>query len=264
MATSQSPITRKPEPLPAKRETRFEAIASFAGLLTVWLFVLTFSFQNFVIPSASMASTLLVGDHVLVDRASLAPASLWAPVIPYRDLQRGEPVVFFRPAPNAAGDHDILVKRVIGIPGDRIHLRHGILYRNGIAQAEPYAAKPNAAAYRPYNDDFPAVPPDEASGVTAAWSVELPSHIEGEDLVVPPGNYFVMGDNRSNSNDGRYWGLVPRANLIGRPLFVYWSFKTPEDDIDKTSLPERVSSTLHTALHFFDETRWNRTLHRIQ
>ncbi|WP_433969482.1 signal peptidase I [Tunturiibacter gelidiferens] len=87
--------------------------------------------------------------------------------------------------------------------------------------------------------------------------------MQGEDLVVPSGMYFVMGDNRSNSYDGRYWGLVPRANLIGRPLFVYWSFETPEDDLYNTSPSERASSTLHTALHFFDETRWSRTFHRV-
>jgi signal peptidase I len=155
------------------------------------------------------------------------------------------------------------VKRVIGIPGDRIHLRGGIVYRNGIALNEPYAAKPTPANYDPYNDDFPSISPDRGRNVLAEWSLDLPTHIQGEDLVIPPGMYFVMGDNRTNSYDGRYWGLVPRANLIGRPLFVYWSFKTPEDDMYKTSPSERASSTLHTVLHFFDETRWSRTFHRV-
>ncbi len=245
------------------KETGLLSLASFAGMISVWLFFITFSVQNFVIPSASMASTLLIGDHVLVDRASLAPATTWARVIPYRPLQHDEPVVFFRPAPNAAGDHDILVKRVIGLPGDRIHLRHGVLFRNGIAQAQPFAILPTDANYRPYNDDFPASPPDDFPSPTAAWSVDLPTHIKGDDLVIPPGYYFVMGDNRSNSFDSRYWGLVPEGNLIGRPLLVYWSFMTPEDDVNKTSTTERVASTLHTALHFFDQTRWSRTLHPI-
>jgi signal peptidase I len=250
----------QPQP---KKETRLEGLASIASMFIIWAFVMGFVFQNFVIPSASMASTLLVGDHVIVERATLAPAASWAPFIPYRELQRGEPIVFFRPAPNPQGQHDILVKRVIGIPGDRIHLRHGIVYLNGIAQDEPYAAKPTPANYDPYNDEFPAVSPAKGREVTAVWSLDLLTHIQGEDLVVPPGMYFVMGDNRTNSYDGRYWGLVPRANLIGRPLFVYWSFNTAEDDMYKTSPSERANSTLHTMLHFFDETRWNRTFHRV-
>ncbi|MBS1799613.1 MAG: signal peptidase I [Acidobacteria bacterium] len=247
-----------------KRATGFQELASLCSTLAVWLFVMSFLFQNFVIPSASMANTLLVGDHVLVERVSLAPSSSLAPFIPYGDLKRDEPIVFFRPAPNAQGDHDILVKRVIGLPGDRIHLRHGVVYRNGMALHEPYAAMPNSSNYDPYNDDFPALPASEGRDVLATWSVDLPTHIQGEDLVVPSGCYFMMGDNRTNSFDSRYWGLVPRSNLIGRPLFVYWSFEMPEDEMYKTSLTERASATLHTALHFFDETRWSRTLHRIQ
>jgi signal peptidase I len=254
---------RKPAKQPQNEETRLESLASITSVLVVWAFVMGYLFQNFVIPSASMASTLLVGDHVIVERATLAPPTSWASFMPYRELRRDEPVVFFRPAPNAEGQHDILVKRVIGIPGDRIHIRHGILYRNGVAQNEPYAAKPTPANYDPYNDEFPAIPPALGRGVTAEWSLDLPTHIQGEDLVVPPNTYFVMGDNRTNSLDGRYWGLVPRANLIGRPLFVYWSFDTGEDEMYKTSPSEKASSTLHTMLHFFDETRWNRTLKAV-
>ena len=132
------------------------------------------------------------------------------------------------------------MKRVIGIPGDRIHLRGGIVYRNGVSLDEPYAAKPTPVNYDPYNDDFPAISPAKRTReVTAEWSLDLLAHIQGEDLVVPPGMYFVMGDNRTNSYDGRYWGLVPRANLIGRPLFVYWSFETPEDDMYKNFLRQK-------------------------
>jgi signal peptidase I len=245
------------------KETGLQGFASLCGTLAIGLFVMTFIFQNFAIPSASMASTLFVGDHVLVERATLAPPTSWASFVPYRELQRGEPVVFYKPVLEPTGEQNILVKRVIGVPGDRIHLRRGIVYLNGIAQNEPYAAKPTYANYDPYRDDFPSVPPSNISGVTAEWSLDLPTHIQGEDLVVPPDSYFVMGDNRPNSLDGRYWGLVSRSNLIGRPLFVYWSFKTP-DQIDKASMPERASFTLHEITHFFDETRWSRTFHRVQ
>ena len=244
-------------------ETHLQGFASLCGTLAIGLFILTFIFQNFVIPSSSMASTLLVGDHVLVERATLAPPTSLASFMPYRELHRGEPIVFYKPVLDPTGEHTILVKRVIGVPGDRIHLRRGVVYLNGIAQNEPYAAKPNYADYDPYRDDFPSVPPTGIFNVTAEWSLDLPTHIQGEDLVVPPGSYFVMGDNRTNSLDGRYWGLVPRSNLIGRPLFIFWSFKTP-DQIDKASMSERASFTLHEAVHFFDETRWSRTFRRVQ
>jgi signal peptidase I len=188
-----------------------------------------------------MASALLIGDHVVVDRASLCPPAKWAPFISYRELQRGEPVIFYKPAVETNGEHLILVKRVIGVPGDRLHLRGGIVYLNGIAQNEPYAAKPPYSDYDSYRDDFPAIPATRVPGVTDDWAVDLPTHIEGEDLVVPPDHYFVMGDNRTNSLGGRYWGFVPRANLIGRPLFVYWSLKTPAEQMYKTSATEQTS-----------------------
>jgi signal peptidase I len=247
-----------------KTGTLPQEIASLCSTFAVAFFVMTFLFQNFAIPSSSMASTLLVGDHVLVERVTLAPSSAVAPFLPYGQLRHDEPIVFFRPAPNTEGGHDILVKRVIGLPGDRIHIRHGIVYRNGVELHEPYAAMPTSANYDPYNDDFPAIPPAQGREVLAAWSVDLSSHIQGEDLVIPSGYYFMMGDNRTNSYDSRYWGLVPRANLIGRPLFVYWSFETPEDQQYRTSFADRADFALHTTLHLFDQTRWSRTFHRIQ
>jgi signal peptidase I len=135
---------------------------------------------------------------------------------------------------------------------------------NGVAQDEPQAAKPTFTKFNTYRDDFPSIPPPDDFGVTAEWSVDLPNHLEGEDLVAPAESYFVMGDNRTNSLDGRYRGFVPRPNIIGRPLFVYWSFPTPEDEINKTSLLEKASFTVHEIVHFFDETRWRRTFHSVE
>ncbi len=245
-------------------ETSTEGFASTCSVLAVGLFVLSFIFQNFMIPSSSMASTLLVGDHVLVERETLAPAAKWAPFLHYREVRRGDVVVFYKPTEQPNGDHPFLVKRVIGIPGDRLHLRNGIVYLNGVAQDEPEAAKPTAANYDAYVNDFPAVDPSAERGVTPEWSALMPTQIQGADLVVPEGNYFVMGDNRTNSMDSRYWGFVPRQNIIGRPLFVYWSIVTPESGVEDVPLNEQAESTLHELIHFFDETRWSRTFHRIQ
>jgi signal peptidase I len=246
------------------RETSSEGFASTCSVLAVGLFVLTFVFQNFVIPSSSMASTLLVGDHVVVERETLAPATKWAGFMHYREVHRGDIVVFYKPTEEANGEHMFVVKRVIGIPGDRIHLRNGIVYLNGVAQDEPQAAKPTSANYDPYVDDFPSVNPSTEPGVTAEWSASLPTHMQGPDVIVPSGNYFVMGDNRTNSMDSRFWGFLPRQNILGRPLFVYWSIVTPESGADEAPLAERAESTLHEFLHFFDETRWSRTFHRVQ
>ena len=249
-----------PQAATATEETPLEFIASICGVLVFGLFILTFVFQNFVIPSGSMLKTLLVGDHVLVDRITLAPKTSWAPFVHYRNVRRGDIVVFYKPGePNL-----FLVKRVIGIPGDRLHLRNGVVFLNGKAQVEPETEKTNDQIYMPYRDDFPAVPPPEGADVTATWAAELPTHIQGEDLVVPAGDYFCMGDNRPLSLDGRYWGFVPRANIVGRPLFVYWSFITSEDQINKTSTGDQIAWFGHIVLHFFDQTRWSRTFHRTR
>jgi signal peptidase I len=245
-------------------ETPLEAFASICGVLAVGLFVLTFVFQNFAIPSSSMVRALLVGDHVLVDRITLAPRARWAPFINYRDVHRGDIVVFYKPTLEANGDHLFLVKRVIGIPGDHIHLRSGIVYRNGVAVDEPYAGKPTDADYDAYRDDFPSVSPNLSGNVTAEWAEALPGFIQGQDLVVPQGLYFCMGDNRIVSLDSRYWGFVPRPNIVGRPLFVYWSFETPDSQEYKTSMADRVGWIFHETIHFFDQTRWRRTLHRVK
>ncbi len=118
-----------------------------------------------------------------------------------------------------------------------------------------------AENYRDYLDDFPSIPMTTDLGATESWSVDLPSHVQDGDLVVPAGMYFMMGDNRHNSLDSRYWGFVPRANIVGRPLFNYWSFETPEDQYEQTGMANSVAWMGHVALHFFTETRWTRTFH---
>lgn len=258
LAQSAAPVQK---PVQKKEETPLEAFASICGVLVLGLFVLTFIFQNFAIPSSSMENTLLIGDHVMVDRINLAPKASWAPFVPYRTVHHGDIIVFFKPAMDN-GQHLYLVKRVVGVPGDHIHLLNGTVYVNGVAQHEPYAQV--ATDFAPYRDDFPDVPPPAESDVTAEWALDLPNHIQNGDLVVPQGYYFAMGDNRPVSLDSRYWGFVPRANIVGRPLFVYWSFISNESDYGQTSIAARIESLGRVVLHFFSRTRWERTLHLVK
>jgi signal peptidase I len=257
-------MRRQPAPSPTfSRESPLLSFSSTCGTIVVALFIFAFVFQNFAIPSSSMASTILVGDHVLVERANLAPATSWAPFVHYRQVQRDDVVVFYAPFLEADGQYWTLVKRVVGIPGDCLHLRDGILYRNGVAQNEPFAAKPTAANYSAYLDDFPSLAPSTDLGVTAAWSDLLRSYIHDGDVCVPPNSYFVMGDNRQNSYDSRYWGFVPRRNILGRPLFVYWSIQIPELP-DNASISQQAAVTRDELLHFFTRTRWSRTFHIVR
>jgi len=253
-------------------ETPYEAVASIASVLVVGLFILTFIGQNFVIPSGSMEKTLLVGDHLLVDQVTLAPPSKWMPLVHYREPQRNDIIVFKKPVADGEDQdgvpiYNTLVKRLIGMPGDRIHLHNGIVIINGVAQDQPHAQSTTPVNYADWLDEFPAVPlPDPVPGsfVTAEWSVGLHNQVVNGDLVVPQGMYFMMGDNRHNSADSRFWGFVPRQNIMGRPLFNYWSFETPDDQENKTGLGNAVAWMAHVALRFFTDTRWSRTLHRVQ
>jgi len=225
------------------------------------LFIITFVLQAFEIPSSSMEDTLLIGDHVFVNREQFAPPSHWmGPLLPYRDIRRGDIVVFLSPEEQGL----FVVKRIIGVPGDHIHLRDGVVYRNGEKLNEPYALH-KLANYNPYRDNFPAVPPSDEYGVrNEQWIQELPVHIEGEDVVVPPNSYFAMGDNRDVSYDSRYWGFIPRKNVIGRPMFIYWSFVTPPNQYEMRSVGDRLGFLAHIVIHFFDETRWSRTLKPVR
>ncbi|MGA8763994.1 MAG: signal peptidase I [Candidatus Sulfotelmatobacter sp.] len=254
------------------RETTVEFLASLAAVLVTGLFIITFVVQAFEIPSSSMENTLLIGDHVFVNRIQFAPKTSWAgPLLPYRQVRRGDIVVFLHPDPHDAGTY--VVKRIMGVPGDRIHLRDGVVYRNGEALKEPYVlSDPNTVddsqeSYpdiirraQAYRKNFPAIPPSDEYGVYPNWLVDLQSHIQGGELVVPPGHYFAMGDHRDVSLDSRYWGFIPQENIIGRPMFIYWSFETPSDQYTKTGMADRIGFLAHVVLHFFDETRWRRTL----
>src|SRR5215469_10209577 len=157
-----------------REETPFETLAGICSVLVVGLFILTFLAQNRVIPSGSMKNTLLVGDHLLVDQITLAPSASWMPLIRYREPRRGDIIVFFKPVYQPGIDatddgtpqYTPLVKRLIGVPGDHIHLRNGIVFVNGVAQPIGFAQPTTPDSFNEFLDDFPAVPPSAATGST--------------------------------------------------------------------------------------------------
>jgi signal peptidase I len=247
------------------KETTVEFLSSLAAVLVTGLFIITFVVQAFEIPSSSMENTLLIGDHVFVNRIQFAPKSSWVGrLIPYRDVRRGDIVVFLHPDPHDAGTY--VVKRIMGVPGDHIHLRNGVVYRNGEALDEPYVWHDplEKDTIDPYRNNFPAVPPTDDNNVYPNWMVDLQSYIHGDDIVVPPDHYFAMGDHRRVSLDSRYWGFIPKGNVIGRPMFIYWSFETPSDQYLKTAWSDRMLFLGHVVLHFFDKTEWKRTLRVVK
>ncbi len=242
------------------RETTMEFIGSMATVLVSGLFIITFILQAFEIPSASMQNTLLIGDHLFVDRVSLAPKAKWVgPLLPYGKIHRGDIIVFISPAQPGL----YLVKRVRGLPGDKIHLKDGKLYINGELQNEPFAIHDSNRSPDFYRDNFPNAPIPEWENIPDYWRLTMHSHVQDGDFVVPADHYFGMGDNRDNSFDSRYFGPVPQENLIGRPMFIYWSFDTPESQYQKTEIADRLSNIAHTVFHFFDKTRWKRTLSMV-
>ncbi|MBO0912066.1 MAG: signal peptidase I [Acidobacteria bacterium] len=239
-----------------KRESPVQFSLSMILTLIAALFILTFNVQAFEIPTGSMEPTLLIGDHLLVDRADMEQPqphqSFW--LLPHHAIKHRDILVFLSPAQPELH----LVKRVIGVPGDHLHLENGIVIRNGEIVAEPYVIR--NGSYSSYRDNFPAVLPNEDDGLTPQWQMELRSHVEHGEIVVPGGSYFVMGDNRDDSYDSRYWGFVPEQNIIGRPLLIYWSFNETAEEYRETRPTDRVAHAAKVVLHFFDETRWNRTL----
>lgn len=235
-----------------RRETPVQFSISMMCTLVSALFILTFNVQAFEIPSGSMERTLLIGDHILADRADTGPQSSWLHLLPHHTIRDGDILVFLSPArPDLH-----LVKRVIGVPGDRIRLERGVVIRNEKRVTEPYVIRDGT--YVPYRDDFPDIASDANDGLTPQWHATLASHVRNGELVVPAGSYFAMGDNRDNSYDSRYWGFVPEENIIGRPLIIYWSFEESAGDYLQTSPSDRIAHAGRVALHFFDQTRWNR------
>lgn len=226
------------------------------------LFGTSFVVQAFKIPSQSMERTLLVGDHLLVNKFIFGGRGAWYDrFLPYRELQRGDIIVFKFPYQ----DHPHFVKRVIGLPGDRLKIVDQQVYVNGKPLDEPYAVHDLAAGYGdPLNYNFPPVGTQMyLSSLQPEWAHDIRKHIQGDELVVPPGKYFAMGDNRDHSLDSRYWGFVDRDAIMGRPFLIYWSINASSADYGNTTFAQRVLGIFDTLVHLPARTRWNRMLHTV-
>ena len=237
------------------REVHRGFIAEWTVTIVLLLFATTTLVQAFVIPSASMQDTLLIGDHVLVDKLVYAPSSGSAPhLLPYREVRRGDIIVFRYPL-DISQDY---VKRAIGLPGDRIHLEAKKLWLNGHPVDEPYVVH-STPYINEYRDNFPLGHPD--AGVMPRAIDMVRDYAVNGDLVVPKDFIFAMGDNRDDSADSRYWGLVPRDNIVGTPLIIYWSFEAPTADLVDPNIG--IGHILDVIIHFPTKTRWGRTFKLI-
>jgi signal peptidase I len=224
--------------------------------LTIALFITTFIVQAFRIPSGSMENTLLVGDYLLVDKTRFGSHNKWNKLLPYSQIRREEIIVFRYPA----DPEQHFVKRVIGLPGDHIKLWRGRVYVNGSVLQEPYTVFKEHDPDE-FRDNFPRGNWFDEN-VSVAWSSQMRTLVHDGELTVPRDRYFVLGDNRDQSLDSRYWGLVPRENIIGRPMLIYFSLRQPdEDDPVASTLPDDKLFYLRTRIvHFLGDVRWHRIL----
>jgi signal peptidase I len=217
-----------------RKSTVREYFESIVITAIIALFATTFVVQAFKIPTGSMESNLLIGDHLLVNKFvyGFHSSSPLNKLTPYKELKRGDVIVFKYPlSPEVA-----YVKRLIGLPGEKVEMVGHTVYINGQPLKEEYTQYIDPGSiyerYGPFN--------------------------------VPEGQYFAMGDNRDNSQDSRFWGFVPRDHIIGKALAIYWSYETPRDEYLQTSLPDRLKQFVDVFLNFVTKTRWRRTLKVIR
>jgi len=260
LAPEQSAVAQpvaEDAPAPSAAEHAHErglfGIQAFFTVVIFSVFVITFIVQAFQIPSGSMENTLLIGDFLLVDKLHFAGDAGPGRMLPYGKIERGDIIVFYFPVDAS----QFLVKRVIGLPGDHVRLRNKTVYVNGVALRESYAIhrQPMPDGYR---DNFPSQI-GYSRDIDRHWRYQLQNYLSDGEVVVPPGEYFVLGDNRDNSVDSRYWGFVPRANIIGRPLVIYLSVKGSEPDRTNDKL-------LHSGqmAHWLQLARWGRMFRLVR
>ena len=232
------------------------SLQSLLGTVVIAIFVITFIVQAFQIPSESMENTLLVGDYLLVNKLCYGGQGLGDHVMPYQKIERGDIIVFHYPV----DPQQHFVKRVIGVPGDRLRMVSKKVWINGKPLDEfyvRYLEPPNNM----FRDNCPRVD-IPAIGLEGKWWLEMRKLVEDGQLIIPEGHYFVLGDNRDNSQDSRYWGFVPRENIIGRPLVIYWSVRD-WDRSPSASVMGRLYHVAYAVTHILQITRWNRTLRLV-
>jgi signal peptidase I len=245
----------------ASPTTVSEYLESLLVTVILALFGTSFVVQAFKIPSQSMERTLLVGDHLLVNKFIFGGTGAWYDkFLPYRPVRRGDIIVFKYPYQ----DHQHFVKRVIGLPGDHLKIVDRQVYVNGKMLNEPYVVHDPASGYDPLNYSFPPVgSPMYTEQVQPEWAHEIRKYIQGDELVVPRGKYFAMGDNRDHSSDSRYWGFVDRAAIMGKPFLIYWSIDANSADYTDSSFGQRILGIFDTLMHLPARTRWSRMLHTV-
>ncbi len=262
-------VTELPGPVPSlpsqpaarKRGTQLSEYAeSLLVTVLLALFGTTFVLQAFKIPTPSMEPTLLVGDHLLVNKFVFGGSGAWFDAaLPYRPIRRGDIVVFKFPF----DDHTHYVKRVIGLPGDRVRIADQQVFINGQALDEPY--KVHNGFYDSFGDNFPPVHPHfTRRNVRLEWADEILDHVVDGELVVSPGHYFVLGDNRDSSLDSRFWGFISRESIMGRPLLIYWSVEATSSDYADRTLAGRGARLLRALTELPARTRWGRVLTRVE
>jgi len=255
-------VTETPAPPAAPPQQKagwLSSVQSLAVTVVIAVFVITFQVQAFQIPSESMENTLLIGDYLLVDKVHYGHGGRWGEILPYAPIQRGDIIVFRYPV----HPQQHFVKRVIGLPGDHVRMVEGRVLVNGVPLKENYVihTRPD---YDHFRDDFPLADIPNASTEPRWWD-EMRKLVRQGDLIVPPDRFFVLGDNRDESLDSRYWGFVPRENIIGRPLLIYWSVRAPRTAAEvSSSRGDKLSVFLYGVTHLVQDTRWNRTFRIVR
>ncbi|HYM25056.1 MAG TPA: signal peptidase I [Vicinamibacterales bacterium] len=230
---------------PFKKSTLREYFESIVIAVILAFFIRTFVVQAFKIPTGSMEENLLIGDHLLVNKFVLGPTEsrLERLLLPVGTIKRGEVIVFKFPE---QPDRDF-IKRVIGLPGETVEMRDKKVYINGKPLDEPYV-------------HF-LLPPGSQSEFSEVTSFDVRDRYG--PVTVPPDHYFMMGDNRDNSQDSRYWGFLPRELVKGKALFIYWSYESGREDYEDESAGATVKGLVSVFAHFFTRTRWDRMFHQI-